>query len=276
MTIMVAHGSLAGALSPITPTGVIAEQQMRKIGLVGHEGAVFVHNLIAQAAVAFAGYALFGGLRLFRQRYRAGEGEEEANPEAAFSARHALTLAVIGVLVVGVIGFGVNVGMGAIALSVGLTLAGVADEGAAIRKMPWGVIVMVCGVTVLTGVLGRTGGTKLFADLVRGLSTPDTVTGVVAFFAAFVSVYASPSGVVLPAFLPIAAEVGGDPLAVASSIIVAGHLVDSSPLSTIGAICVAYAAPTEDHRVLFRKVLAWGLAMVPVGALGCYVFFRAW
>jgi di/tricarboxylate transporter len=161
-------------------------------------------------------------------------------------------------------------------LAVALTLGRVADERDAIRKMPWGVIVMVCGVTLLTNLMRDTGGVELFARLIRDVSTPETVTGVVAFCAAFVSVYASTSGVVLPAFLPLATAVGGDPLAVASSVIVAGHLVDSSPLSTIGAICVACAAPTEDHRVLFRKVLAWGLAMVPVGALGCYVFFRAW
>jgi len=281
MTIMVAHGSLAGALSPITPTGIIAEEQMRKIGIVGHETAVFLHNLMAQAAVAFAGYGLFGGWRLFRQHEPGSEdsiraGAPRVSAEAHFRARHAVTLAAIGLLIVGAIVFRVNVGMAALALSIGLTLGGVADEREALRKMPWGVIIMVCGVSVLTDLLRRTGGTKLFADLIRSLSTPETVTGVVAFFAAFVSVYASTSGVVLPAFLPLATGVGGEPLAVASSIIVAGHLVDASPLSTIGAICVAYAAPTQDQRVLFRKVLAWGLAMVPVGAVGCYLLFRAW
>ena len=38
---------------------------------------------------------------------------------------------------------------------------------------------------------------------------------------------------------------------------VGGHLVDVSPLSTIGALCIA-AAPSEDSRKLFNKLLAWG------------------
>jgi Na+/H+ antiporter NhaD/arsenite permease-like protein len=277
MTLMVAHGALAGALSPVAPTGLIAAQQMARIGLSGHEGEVYIHNLLAQAGVAFAGYFLFGGGRLFRRGGDAGGEAEElpAEKPAPFRARHGITLAAIGVLIVGVICFKMHVGLGALAVAVVLTLARLADENEAVRRMPWAVILMVCGVTVLTALLGRTGGTALFAELVRRVSTPQTVTGVMAFCAAFVSVYASTSGVVLPAFLPIAHEVGGDPLAVASSVIVAGHLVDSSPLSTIGAICVACAGPGEDRRALFNKVLAWGLAMVPVGALLCWAFFGA-
>jgi hypothetical protein len=62
-------------------------------------------------------------------------------------------------------------------------------------------------------------------------------------------------------------------MAVASAMLVGGHLVDSSPLSTIGALCVASASPHEDRRVLFNKVLAWGLSMTVVGALVCYLWF---
>jgi hypothetical protein len=62
-------------------------------------------------------------------------------------------------------------------------------------------------------------------------------------------------------------------LAIASSINVGGHLVDVSPLSTIGALCVAAAPVTEDPRRLFNQVLAWGLSMAVVGAVVCWVFF---
>ncbi len=49
--------------------------------------------------------------------------------------------------------------------------------------------------------------------------------------------------------------------------------VDVSPLSTIGAICLAAYTGTEDRQVLFNKVLAWGLSMAVVGAVVCWVFF---
>ena len=87
----------------------------------------------------------------------------------------------------------------------------------------------------------------------------------VAFLTGIISVYSSTSGVVLPAFLPmvpgLAEQLGGaSPLAIASSMTVGGHLVDVSPLSTIGALCIA-GARVEDSRNLFNKLLAWGLSM---------------
>jgi len=72
----------------------------------------------------------------------------------------------------------------------------------------------------------------------------------------------------------LAQRLGGvDPFAIATSINVGGHLVDVSPLSTIGALCIASAPLGEDTRLLFNKLLAWGLSMSIVGALVCYLFF---
>jgi di/tricarboxylate transporter len=145
--------------------------------------------------------------------------------------------------------------------------------------MPWGVILMVCGVTVLAALLEQTGGTDRLTALVGRLATPRSAPGVLAFVTGLVSVYSSTSGVVLPAFLPSVPDLvaqlgGGDPGAIASSILIGGHLVDVSPLSTIGALCIASAPISADRRLLFNQVLAWGLSMSVVGALGCYIVFR--
>ena len=50
-------------------------------------------------------------------------------------------------------------------------------------------------------------------------------------------------------------------------------LVDVSPLSTLGALCIASAPQTEERTALFNKMLCWGLSMSVVGAVVCYVFF---
>ena len=84
-----------------------------------------------------------------------------------------------------------------------LVLSASADDGEAIKRMPWRVIVMVCGVTVLIALLEKAQGIDLFVSLVAKIATPGTVTGVVAFLTGLVSVYSSTSGVVLPAFLPM-------------------------------------------------------------------------
>jgi Na+/H+ antiporter NhaC len=136
---------------------------------------------------------------------------------------------------------------------------------------------MVCGVTVLIAILEKAQGIDLVVSWIARIATPRTVTAVVAFITGIVSVYSSTSGVVLPAFLPmvpgLAEQVGGaSPLAIASSMNIGGHLVDVSPLSTIGALCLA-GAPAEESRSLFNKLLAWGLSMCVVGALLCTLLF---
>jgi hypothetical protein len=66
---------------------------------------------------------------------------------------------------------------------------------------------------------------------------------------------------------------GVSALAIASSINVGGHLVDISPLSTIGALCIASAIASTDSKKLFNQMMAWGLAMSVVGAVICYAVF---
>jgi di/tricarboxylate transporter len=282
MAIMVAHGAVAGALSPVAPTGIIAANLMRRMGLSGHEWRFYLYNLFANLIVAFAGYFMFGGWRLMKTRVAEPAHALEASVTAEASPtplrwRHEITLAVIAAMVVVVVGLGIHVGMAAFTGASVLSLLRAADEKETIRAMPWSVILMVCGVTVLTSLLEKTGGLDLFSSILAGTSTSTSITGSIALVTGLVSVYSSTSGVVLPAFLPSVPGLiqklgGGDPLAIASSILIGGHLVDVSPLSTIGALCVAGAAG-EDRRRLFNRVLAWGLSMAVVGSLICYVAF---
>jgi di/tricarboxylate transporter len=182
---------------------------------------------------------------------------------------------------VAVVGFQVHLGMAAFAAALVLSAARLADEKPVILEIPWSVIMMVCGVTVLAALLEKTGGIDRFTTLVAAFATRRSATGLIALGTGLISVYSSTSGVVLPALLPsvpgLVAKLGvDDPLAIASSILIGGHLVDVSPLSTIGALCVASAPITTDRRVLFNQVLAWGLSMSVAGALGCYLAFGRW
>ena len=276
MIIMVGNGAQAGALSPFAPTGVIVNGLMVKIGLPGHEFFTYWTNLAAHAAVAFGGYFLFGGLRLFRSS--AVVTIEHKAEDVEFDTGNLITMVVIGALLIGVLFFGVNVGMGAFAGAVILAGLGAADHKEAMKRMPWSVIVMMSGVTVLIALMERTGGLDLFTAALARMATPGTITGVIAFVTGLISVYSSTSGVVLPAFLPTSPGLierlgGGDPLAIAASMNIGAHLVDLSPLSTTGALCIAAVASGENIRSVFNKLLVWGLSMTVVGAIFCYIFF---
>lgn len=136
---------------------------------------------------------------------------------------------------------------------------------------------MVCGMTMLVAMVDRTGGMDVFTALLARLASPGTLNGVIAFVTGLISTYSSTSAVVLPAFLPTVPGLvqqvgGGNPLAVALSINVGASLVDVSPLSTLGALCVAALADPASARDLFRRLMIWGLAMSVVGALLCQLF----
>jgi Na+/H+ antiporter NhaD/arsenite permease-like protein len=279
MAIMVGNGANAGSLSPFAPTGIIVNGLMARIGMTGLALETYLSNLLAHALVAFAGYFLFGGWRLFAEHGKAVAAAAPTSDPAdgAFETHHWFTMLVIATLILTVISFGVNVGMGAFLAATVLVLTRAANDREAIKRMPWGVIVMVSGVTVLIALLEKAEGIDLIAGMLAKLSTPNTVTLVVAILTGAISVYSSTSGVVLPAFLPmvptIAQQLGGaNAVAIAMSMNVGGHLVDVSPLSTIGALCIA-AVHGDDSRTLFNQLLAWGLSMTIVGGTICYLAF---
>jgi len=277
MAIMIGNGANAGALSPFAPTGIIVNGLMARNQLPGLELQTYLYNLAAHAVVAFSGYALFGGLKLFAQDGTVPVVESADGEGSPFTRRHWITIGVIAVLILSVVFAQINVGMGAFVGAVVLVLSKSADDGEAIKRMPWRVIVMVCGVTVLIALVERAQGIDLLVGLVAKVASPQTVTFIVALLTGLVSVYSSTSGVVLPAFLPMvpglaAALPGASAIAIASSMNIGGHLVDVSPLSTIGALCLA-GAPADESRPLFNRLLAWGLSMAVVGATLCYVIF---
>jgi di/tricarboxylate transporter len=277
MAIMAGNGALAGTLSPFAPTGIVAHGVMQRIGLGGVEWQTYAYNAFAHALVGFGGFVLLGGLRLFKQ---GAGGARHTEPYAgAMDATHWLTLAGIAALIVGVAGFGMHVGMTALGIAAVLTLVRAVDEKKAIQAMPWGVILMVTGVTVLVSMLEKTKGMELFTSGLASIAGPWTLAPIVAFGTGVISVYSSTSGVVLPAFLPtvpgLAAHVGGiEALPIAWSMNIGASLVDLSSLSTVGALFLAAAPAGTDTRSLFNALLVWGLSMTVVGAMLCWVLFR--
>ena len=289
MVIMTGNGTLAGTLSPFAPTGIVAHGVMQRIGLGGVEWQTFAYNALAHTLVGVGGFLLLGGWRLFRTN---APGAERARcrrarvrpADAPISAAGAGARRRRAVRAAPLAHDGRHRradrrggGLRDQRRHGGADHRDAADRAArrrrrrAIARMPWGVILMVTGVTVLVALLQETQGLALITDGIARLSTPLTIEPVVAFGTGLVSVYSSTSGVVLPAFLPMAPQLaerlgGLDPLSIAWSMNVSASLVDLSSLSTVGALYIAGAAPGTDARKLFNALLAWGLSMTVVGA----------
>ncbi|MBL8162731.1 MAG: C4-dicarboxylate ABC transporter [Anaerolineae bacterium] len=280
MTVMVANGANAGAFSPFAPTGIIANGLINQMGIEMNPWTqVYLPSLIAQSFVALVSYGVFGGVRMWREDASSHDVEAATlPPREPFNRNQIITLACIAALIIGVTVFKADAGFLAIALASTLSLLRAADQEAAIKMVPWNTIMMVCGVSVLIAILQNTGGMELFTSLLASISTASNVTGILAFVTGLISAYSSSSGVVMPAFIPVVPGLiaklgGGNPAALVSAINVGSHLVDVSPLSTLGAMCIANAAPHENKDELFRRLLIYGLSMSVVGALVCFVFF---
>ncbi len=304
MTLLVVGAANGSAFSPFAPTGIISNGLIAKMApslgipaeaLSGLAWKIHFNSLVAQGFVNVGGFLIMGGWSwIMAQRGKSIDIDELAPKPEPFNRQQWLTFWAIIVLILLVVVPGLpgmkaafpkafmnmlsNVGTVAFILSAILLLLKAGDSKDAIKAMPWGVIMMVCGFTVLIGVMDKSGGLKALVEMIGSISNPTSVNFWLGLIPGAISAYSSSSGVVMPMFLPLVPGLvkeigGGNPVAMISSINIGAHLVDTSPLSTLGALCIACAGDNEDKSKLFRKLLIWGLSMSVVGAIVCYVFF---
>lgn len=271
IALMVGNGANAGNLSPFSTVGAIVSALMTASGLGGHEMRIWFFTGAAHAAVAVCAYVLFGGVALFRNGAVCAAA---APPE--MEARHWLTAGVTLAWIAAVMLLRLPLGWTAFAAAAVLLVLRVSSLKQSAARMPWKVILLVVSISTLVGLLDRAGGLRWFQDWLAQMATPRTIHAVIAGLTGLISAYSSTSGVVLPAFLPMAPGLaarlpGVDPVALSISIAIGSALVDVSPLSTIGALCIAAAPAESGTRRLFTRLLIWGLSMVGAGALICYL-----
>ena len=278
MTLLVVGACNGAAFSPFAPTGIISNGLIAK--MAGELGLspdylntlawkIHFNSELAQGFVNIGGFFVMGGLKWLREQKGAALDIDELAPKPEpFNAAQKTTLLMVAILIILVVVPG---------LPIVLMLTGYGDSKAAVKVMPWSVIMMVCGVSVLIDVMDKAGGLNFLVEVMASVAGPTTICFWTAFVPAVISAYSSSSGVVMPMFLPMTPGLveltGGDPVSIISAIDVGSHLVDTSPLSTLGALCIASAGEEEDKGVLFRKLLIWGLSMSIVSGIVCYVFF---
>jgi di/tricarboxylate transporter len=305
MTLLVVGASNGAAFSPFAPTGIISNGIIARMAgglgipadsLSGLAWKIHFNSMVCQGLINLGGFFIMGGWAwISAQKGKAIDIDELAPKPEPFDRAQWITIWMIILLILLVILPGLpfikpsvpklisnllsnNVGVVAFILSAVMLLLNVADSKAAVKAQPWGVIMMVCGVTVLIEVMDRSGGLNAMVKMIGAISGPVTVNFWLALIPGIISAYSSSSGVVMPMFLPLVPGLiqeigGGDPIAMISTINIGAHVVDTSPLSTLGALCIACAGDNEDKGKLFRKLLIWGLSMSVVGAVMCYILF---
>ena len=93
-------------------------------------------------------------------------------------------------------------GLFAFAAAAVLILLGAVDEKKAIKGIPWGTLVFICGVGVLINVIDTLGGITMISDFLTGFMNKHTATPILAATSGILSWVSSTTGVVMPTLLP--------------------------------------------------------------------------
>lgn len=277
MAIMICTGANAGAFSPVALTGIINTGLMSQIGINDPSITLQIFFLVAslQSISALFAYFIFAGYRI--QKSHTTNSLFIQSSIEPFNKKQILTLLSILVLVISVVVFNMSVTVGAFVLAGILGLFKIGDSDKGLQRLPWGIISLVAGISVLVGLLETTGGLDLATNILASYSSTTTINGMLAFTTGIVSIYSSSSGVVMPTFIPLLPSLmerlgGGDLVEMIVAVNMGSHLVDVSPLSTLGALCLAALPETINKSIIFRKLLLWGISMSVVGALLAYIF----
>lgn len=267
-------GSFAGGLSPITPSGIVAITKAEESNIFGIEmPLMFCMALVNVLYAAILYFFVFKWHRYKKTASPAETAEAEAIP--AFTAKQYITLAGIVLVAVLVAVFQINVGLAAFAVAVVLLLLRVADEGASLKMVPWGTLVMITGVGILISLITDLGGIDLLSRALSTLTGPKTASAVMGFLAGVMSWFSSASGVVMPTLIPtvpdmVASFGGSNAVEVVVALCVGAHLAALSPLSSCGGLMLAGYSSSGDVDVKARNKMFLQLFILSAcGVLFC-------
>lgn len=273
-------GLMAGRMTPITPEAAIITAAAEEAGITGVMGTVLLCQTLITIIISVVYWFIFKGYKV-----KTPVHPIERSSIEKFNHKQIIALAGIILMMVLLMFFDVNIGIAAFFVAGLLFLFGVADDGKAIKALPWGTIVMVLAVGALLDVVNEMGGIDLLSSAMSSIMTSGTATPVMAVSAGLLSLVSSALGVVYPTMMPmcadIAAEVGGvNPVALMAAVGAGGSLAGISPLSTGGALAMAAlgtAIPNlskeEENKRFVQLFIMAGVALL-VLAIGAATFYN--
>lgn len=266
-----------GCMSPIANGGIIAAGLAAETPYAGQ----ISWPLFAECGLVWIIITL--ALFFIYKLYKPGtEQLTMLNDVHPFSKNQKFTLLACLAVVVVVFAFGVNIGLAAPLAAIILCIFGVAKDKDAIKIMPWGTFILVCGVNMLMAVVRALGGIDLLVNGLTSVMNSSTARPVMALASGVMSWFSSTTGVVMPALIPTVTGIleqfpgaGYGPLV--ASITATSFLAAFSPASTGGAgIMAQYAIfkkddGEQDTNKLFMRLFLTSIACVLASVLFSFV-----
>jgi Na+/H+ antiporter NhaD/arsenite permease-like protein len=301
MGMMVVHGALGGAFSPITVYGAFVNETMVNNGLPSSPTTLFLTPLVINLVVAVGIYLLLGGRRLIGQRVavtsedehrkervpvREGPGaatapgpagaipsstpvSEDAPAAVKVGYEQVLTLVGLVVLAVGTVAFNLDVGFLALAIAVVLRLAAPKRKDA-VGQVSWSTVVLICGVITYVGVLQAAGTVEYVSAGITAIGAALVAALLLCYLGGVLSAFASSVGILgvaIPLAVPFLQQGEVSAIAMVAALAVATTIVDVSPFSTNGALILANAPRDIDRDRFYRQMLVYSGIVVAVGPL---------
>ncbi|SNC73292.1 transporter, UIT1 family [Kytococcus aerolatus] len=296
MGMMVVQGATAGSFSPIGIFGSITNGVVESNGIPGNQGVLFATTFLASTLIAAVAYVAFGGRQLVARGRefdevtglpggdgvtpwrRSASGEPHSAVEAHRSTRadeagddatrlnpqRVLTLVGMLVLLVGALGFDLDVGFTALTIAVALTLVFPEAAKGAVEQISWGTVLLIAGIVTYVSLLQNQGVVDWLGEGVAGVGAPLLAAFLICLIGAVVSALASTTGIIgalIPLAVPFLLTDQVSAVGLVAALAISSSVVDCSPFSTNGALVVANAE-ADQRELVFKRLMQWGGAIV--------------
>ncbi|MFW5470774.1 SLC13 family permease [Knoellia sp. CPCC 206435] len=207
------------------------------------------------------------------ERARSGGVATDDQPaeddDTRLNTERILTLVGLAFLAISALLLKFDVGFTALGVAVVLTLIYPESAKGAVDKIAWGTVLLVGGIVTYVTLLQDQGTVDWLGEQVAGVGAPLLAALLICLIGAVVSAFASTTGI-LGALIPLAVpflltgQIGA--VGVVIALAISSSVVDISPFSTNGALCVANAEARERDLV-FRQLMRWGMSLVVLAPL---------
>ncbi len=280
------YGALAGANFMTSQSGIIFRSLMENTGIssqtaFSYSGGIFILTLIIPIAVL--------GIYTLWNRKSNSIVIEDQKPEP-FDKKQKQSIFLIVLMMSIVLVFPIlhlvfpdvktisflnskiDIAFLAITFSLISLLMKLADEKKVIALVPWGTLIMICGVGMLIALGVKLGIITTLSEWLANNVPVWVIPVLLCLISAIMSVFSSTLGVVAPTLFPIvpalALTSGLNPLVLFICIVVGAQSTAISPFSSGGSLIMASAPADIDKTKFFNQLL---FKAIPVGVIAALI-----
>ncbi len=280
------YGALAGANFMTSQSGIIFRSLMENTGIssqtaFSYSGGIFILTLIIPIAV-------LGIYTLWNRKSNSIVIEDQKPEPFDKKQKQSIFLIVLmmsivlifpilhlvfpDVKTISFLNSKIDIAFLAITFSLISLLMKLADEKKVIALVPWGTLIMICGVGMLIALGVKLGIITTLSEWLANNVPVWVIPVLLCLISAIMSVFSSTLGVVAPTLFPIvpalALSSGLNPLVLFICIVVGAQSTAISPFSSGGSLIMASAPADIDKTKFFNQLL---FKAIPVGVIAALI-----